>query len=117
MKHILTIAFMLVCATISAQDTLCVMITLDEIINFDFDTSEVIDREPLAEVTTLRVDSGEVMCLHLWDKKKMFRDVTTFYDDGDHDHDTFQSKDNVYFSALGYGMNIEIGNARKRKKQ
>jgi len=117
MKHITTIAFMLVCATISAQDTLCVMITLDEVINFDFDTSEVIDRAPVKDVTNLRVESGEVMCLHFWDKKRRFRDVTTFYDDGDHNHDTFESKDNVYFSPLGYGMDIEIGSARKRKKQ
>jgi len=108
---------MLVCATISAQDTLCVMITFDEVINFDFDSSEVIDRAPLTDVTTLRVDSGEVMCLHLYDGKRRFRDVTTFYDDGDHSHDTLESKDDVYFSPLGYGMDIEIGNARKRKKQ
>ena len=117
MKHITTIAFMLVCATISAQDTLCVMVTLDEVINFDFDSSEVIDRAPLTDITTLRVDSGEVMCLHLYDGKRRFRDVTVFYDDGDHTHDTFESKDDVYFSPLGYGMSIEIGNARKRKKQ
>jgi hypothetical protein len=93
------------------------MITLDEVINFDFDTSEVIDRTPVADVTALRIDSGEVMCLHLYDKKRRFRDVTTFYDDGDHDHHTLESKDDVYFSTLGYGMDIEIGNARKRKKQ
>jgi len=117
MKHILTIAFMLVCATINAQDTLCVMITLDEVIDFDFDSSEVIGRTPLTDVTTLRVDSGEVMCLHLYDDKRRFRDVTVFYDDGDHTHNTFESKDDVYFSPLGFGMNIEISNARKRKKQ
>lgn len=117
MKHITTIAFMLVCATISAQDTLCVMITLDEVINFDFETSEVLNRKPVTSVTTLRVDSGEVMCLHLYDGKRRFRDVTTFYDDGDHNHNTFESKDDVYFSPLGYGMDIEIGNAKKRKKQ
>lgn len=117
MKQTLTIAFMLVCATISAQDTLCVMITLDEVINFNFYSSEVIDRSPLTDVTTLRVDSGEVMCLHLCDEKRMFRDVVTSYDDGDHAHDTFESKDNVYFSPLGYGMNIKISSARKRKKQ
>ena len=117
MKHILTIAFILVCATISAQDTLCVMITLDEVIDFDFDSSEVIGRAPLTDVTTLRVDSGEVMCIHLYDDKRRFRDVTVFYDDGDHTHDTFESKDDVYFSPLGFGMNIEISNARKRKKQ
>jgi hypothetical protein len=117
MKHITTIAFMLVCATISAQDTLCVMITFNEVINFDFDSSEVIDRAPLTDVTTLRVDSGEVMCLHLYDGKRRFRHVTTFFDDGDHSHDTLESKDDVYFSPLGYGMDIEIGDARKRKKQ
>ena len=39
MKNILTIAFMLVCATISAQDTLCVMVTLDEVLYFDYQTT------------------------------------------------------------------------------
>ena len=117
MKNIFTTAFMLVCTTLCAQDTLCVMITLDEVINFDFETSEVLTRKPVTSLTTLRVDSGEVMCIHLYDDKRRFRDVTVFYDDGDHTHDTFESKDDVYFSPLGYGMDIEIGNARKRKKQ
>tara|TARA_R110001606_G_scaffold96721_1_gene214047 strand:- start:564 stop:845 length:282 start_codon:yes stop_codon:yes gene_type:complete len=93
------------------------MVTLDEVINFDFKTSEILTRKPVTSITTLRVDSGKVMCLHLYDEKRRFRDVTTFYDDGDHNHDTFESKDDVYFSPLGYGMDIEIGNARKRKKQ
>ena len=117
MKNILTIAFMLVCATIGAQDTLCVMITLDEIIDFDFETSEVLARKPASDVTSLRVDSGEVMCLHLYDDKRRFRDVTVFYDDGDHTHDVFESEDDVYFSPLGFGMSIEIGKAKRRKKQ
>ena len=118
MKNILTIAFMLTCATISAQDTTCVMITQTEIITFNFQTSNVIDRGPIEGDITLRVDSGEVLCLHLYDKKRRFRDVTTIFDDGDHSHDTFKSKDDVYYSPFGYGgMNLEIGECKKRKKQ
>jgi len=115
MKHILTIAFMLVCATISAQDTLCVMITPDEVITFDFQTSTVTNRVLAEGITRLRVEPGEVMCLHLLDEKRRFRHVTTFYDDGDHSHEVFESKDNVYFSPLGYGLNIEVGESKRKK--
>ncbi len=93
-----------------AQDTTCVMITQDEVINFNYQTSKIIDREPIQGITTLRVEEGEVLCLHLRDKKKRYRDVTTTFDDGDHRHDTFKSEDNVYFTPFGFGsMIVTIG--------
>ena len=44
MKQILTICMMLISLASYSQDTLCVMICLDEVINFDYETSEIIDR-------------------------------------------------------------------------
>ena len=109
-------ALMLTALTIKAQDTTCVMITLDEVITFNYQTSKIIDREPIEGITTLRVEEGEVLCLHLRDKKRRFRDVTTTWDDGDHRHDTFESKDDVYFTPHGFGaMWVEIGRSKRRK--
>jgi len=111
-------ALMLTALTIKAQDTTCVMITLDEVITFNYQTSKIIDREPIEGITTLRVEEGEVLCLHLRDKKKRFRDVTTTWDDGDHRHDTFESKDDVYFTPHGFGaMWVEIGRSKRRKNK
>ena len=118
MKNLITIAFMLTCSAISAQDTTCVMISQNEIINFNYQTSEIIDRGPIEGDIVLRVEANEVLCLHLNDDKRRFRDIITTFDDGDHRHDTFESKDNVYFTPFGFGgMDVEIGKAKKRKKQ
>jgi len=108
---------MLFAQVAKAQDTICVMLTHDERITFDYYTSEVLYREDSHdEIEHIRVDSTEVLCLHLLDEKRRFRDVTTTFDDGDHRHDTFESKDNVYFTPFGFGgINVEVGPARRRK--
>ena len=101
-----------------AQDTTCVMITQDEVINFNYQTSKIIDRGPAQDTVVLRVEGDKVLCLHLLDKKRRFRDITTVYDDGDHRHDTFKSKDDVYFSPFGFGgLTITVGPPRKMKNQ
>tara|TARA_R110002020_G_scaffold109717_1_gene253788 strand:+ start:167 stop:559 length:393 start_codon:yes stop_codon:yes gene_type:complete len=111
------LAFWLIITSLCAQDTICVMLTQDERITFDFYTSKILYREDSHdEIEHIRVASSEVLCLHLLDEKKRFRDVTTTFDDGDHRHDTFESKDNVYFTPFGFGgMNVEVGPARRRK--
>ena len=111
------LAFWLVITSLCAQDTICVMLTQDERMTFDFYTSEILYREDSHdEIEYIRVDSTEVLCLHLLDEKKRFRDVTTTFDDGDHRHDTFESKDDVYFTPYGFGgINVEVGPARRRK--
>jgi|TARA_R110000851_G_scaffold246723_1_gene399288 hypothetical protein len=109
---------MLTALTTNAQDTICIMLTHEEQITFNFQTSEVIHREPLHDtIAYIRVESDEVLCLHLYDEKRRFRDITTTWDDGDHRHDTFPSKDDVYFTAYGYGgIDVEVSPARRRKK-
>ena len=109
---------MLACSAIDAQDTTCVMITQNEIINFNYQTNKIIDREPIQDTTTLRVNKDEILCLHLRDKKCMFRDITTVYNNGDHRHDTFKSEDDVYFSPFGFGgLIITVGPPRNIKNQ
>jgi|TARA_R110000851_G_scaffold57419_1_gene133744 hypothetical protein len=116
MKQTLTIAFMLVCATISAQDTLCVMVCLDEVINFNYKTSEIINRYDHEGDVQLKVNEGEVLCLHLFDEKNRFRDVTTTFSESDHTHNTFASKDNAIYTNKGWGsFTVDVSKARRRK--
>ena len=117
MNKLIALLFGIIALNVNAQDTTCVMITLDELITFDFQTSEILDREPLEDLISIRVEEDEVLCLHLNDDKRRFRDVTTTWDDGDHRHDTFESKDDVYYTPYGFGaIEIEISEARRRKK-
>ena len=107
---------MLACSTLAAQDTTCVMVTSDETINFDYQTSKIINREKNEGTTAIRVEANEVLCLHLWDEKRRFRDVTIAYDDATSSHETFKSKDNVLFSAHGYGgMTVHVSEPRRKE--
>jgi len=116
MKQILTIAFMLAGSAMFAQDTLCVMMCLDEVIYFDYQTSEIKTRFDHTGDFELPIKDGEVLCLHFSDEKRMFRDVVTTFDDGSHMHDTFNSKDNVVFTGNDWGdITVEISEARRRK--
>ena len=118
LEVLLVISLMgLLATSLKAQDTICIMLTYEEQITFNFQTSEVLYREPIQDISYIRVDSSEVLCLHLLDEKRRFRDVTTTYDDGDHRHDTFESKDDVYFTPYGFGgIDVEVGPPRRRKK-
>ena len=107
---------MLVCATTSAQDTLCVMVTLDEVLYFDYQTSQITNRFDNTGSYEFTVDSGYVMCLDFSDDKRRFRDVVTTFDDDSHMHDTFSSKSNVLYTSSDWGnITIEISEPRKRK--
>tara|TARA_R110002074_G_scaffold113309_1_gene242382 strand:+ start:227 stop:610 length:384 start_codon:yes stop_codon:yes gene_type:complete len=119
LEVLLVISLMgLLATSLKAQDTICIMLTQDERITFNFQTSEVLYREPIDDISYIRVDSSEVLCLHLLDEKRRFRYVTTTFDDGDHRHDTFESKDDVYFTPYGFGgIDVEVGPPRRRKKQ
>jgi hypothetical protein len=116
MNKLIALLFGIIALNVIAQDTTCVMITQDELITFDYQTSKILDREPLEDQILIRVEEDEVLCLHLRDKKRRFRDVTTTWDDGDHRHDTFESNDNVYYTPYGFGaIEIEISEARRRE--
>ena len=119
MNKLIALLFGIIALNVNAQDTTCVMITPDELITFDYTTSEVIDRQPHNDFSPIliKVEDSEVLCLHLFDEKKRYRDITTTWDDGDHRHDTFASKDDVYYTPYGFGaIEIEISKAKRRKK-
>ena len=116
MKQILTIAFTLIGSVMFAQDTLCVMMCLDEVIYFDYQTSKIKTRFDHKGDFEIPVKEGEVMCLHFCDEKKRFRDVTTTFENGDHTHNTFSSEDNVIFSDKNWGnITIHISEARRKE--
>ena len=99
-----------------AQDTLCVMMCLDEVINFNYKTSEIIDRFNHDGDYEIKVNEGQVLCLDLSDDKNRFRDVTTTFSDGDHIHNTFNSKSNVIYTRENWGeITVHVSKARRRK--
>ena len=116
MKQILIALLMLCSINAKSQDTLCVMICLDEVIDFNYQTSKITNRTAHKGDFEIKVKEGEVMCLHLCDDKKRYRDITTTFEDGDHTHNTFNSKDNVIFSKESWGnFTIHVSEARRRK--
>ena len=116
MKQILTIAMLLTSLASYSQDTLCVMIALDEVIYFDFKSSKITNRFDHTGDFKIPVKEGEVMCLHLCDEKKKYRDVTTFFEDGSNISNTFDSFDNVVYTGENWGnITIHISEARRKE--
>ena len=116
MKQILTTFMLLTSLASYSQDTLCVMMCLDEIIYFDYQTSEIKTRFDHTGDFEIPVKEGEVMCLHFSDGKKRFRDVTTTFENGDHSHETFNTKDKVVYSSADWpSFVINISEARRKK--
>jgi len=100
-KITLSVALLASVLTAKAQDTICTMVKMDEVIEFEFKTSEVISREDYKGIVFIEVKSGELLCLHLYDKVKRKRIVTTTYPDGEQVVQRLDSKSNVYFSQIG----------------
>ena len=116
MKQILIALLMLCSINAKSQDTLCVMICLDEIIHFDYQTSDITNRYLWSNEFNIDINNGEVICLHFSDDKRMFRDVTTKFTDGDMMRETFNTKDHVVYSKADWpAFSINISLPRKRK--
>lgn len=116
MKNLFSAVLILVCTTICAQDTLCVMICLDEVLHFDYETSKILYRYDHEGSLQLKVQDGEVMCLHFSDEKKRFREILTTFEDGTHIHNTINSKDNVLYSKDNWGdIIIDISDDMRKR--
>ena len=91
-----------------SQDTICTYFQGERVIEFNYQTSEIIS-ETVMEEKSYVIDVGyrEVLCLDLSDGKKRFRKVITHYDDGDKTSQILDSKDDVYFSPVG-PIRIEV---------
>ena len=106
-KITLSIALLATMLTAKAQDTTCTMVTLDEVLEFNYQTSEIIEREDYKGTVFLEVDYREVLCLHLFDEKLRVRKVIITYPDGEQVVEVLDSKDNVYYSPIG-PVTIEV---------
>ena len=100
-KITISIALLTTMLTTKAQDTICTMVKTDEVIEFEYKTSTIINRENYKGVVFIKVKRGEVLCLHLYDKIKRKRKVIVTYPNGEKFVDKLDSKDNVYFSKVG----------------
>ena len=116
MKQILITIMLLTGLASYSQDTLCVMICLDEVIDLNYKPSKITNRTDHKGDFEINVREGEVMCLHLCDEKRRYRDVTTTFEDGDHIQNTFDSFDNVVFTRESWGnITIRISEPRRNK--
>ena len=90
-----------------SQDTICTMVRLHEVVEFNYQTNEVASRYDNKGTAFIKVGYQEVLCLHLYDEKKRFRKVITTYSDGDIVTEVLKSKDNTYYSPLGV-IKVEV---------
>jgi hypothetical protein len=100
-KITLSVALLASVLTAKAQDTICTMVKIDQVLEFNYKTSEVINREDYKGIVFIEVKNGEVLCLHLYDKKKRKRKVIVTYPNGEQVVEKLNSKDNVYFTQIG----------------
>ena len=113
MKKI-TLSIGLVAAILSAkaQDTTCTYFKGKRVIEFDYQTSEIIyEMEQKTKYYDIEVKYGDVLCLDLSDKKNRLRKVIITYFDGETRTDILDSKDNVYFSPQGT-TKVSVGKSK-----
>jgi len=103
MKKI-TITIGLVAAMLSskAQDTTCTMFQSGLVVEFNYQTNEIIEiKEQDSKFYDVTINYGDVLCLHLYDKKNRIRKVITTFFDGSTTKEVLDSKSNVYYSKIG----------------
>lgn len=117
MKKTLIIAFTLACSMLTAQDTICVMVTLNEVIKFDYYTSEVIESFESIDEITFTVADNQVLCLHLYDGKRRFRGLTITSSDGRVSNlDNVSSKDDVYYTVEDFNVEtVKVSKPRSKR--
>ena len=110
----LTLSIGLVAAILSAkaQDTTCTYFKGKRVIEFDYQTSEIIyEIEQNTRYYDIEVKYGNVLCLDLSDEKLKIRKVITTFFDGETIIDILDSGDNVYYSPLG-AVKVSVGKSR-----
>lgn len=117
MKKILTIAFTIACSMLTAQDTICVMVTLNEVVKFNYHTSEVVESFESTDEITLTVANNQVLCLHLFDGKRRFRGLTITSSDGHVDDlDDVLSKDQVFYTIEDFNVkSVRVSKPRRKR--
>ena len=110
----LTLSIGLVAAILSAkaQDTTCTYFQGKRVIEFDYQTSEILyEVKQKTRYYDIEVKYGNVLCLDLSDKKNRLRKVIIMYFDGETRTDILDSKDNVYYSPQGT-TKVSVGKSK-----
>jgi hypothetical protein len=100
----LTLSIGLVAAILSAnaQDTTCTYFKDKRVIEFDYQTSEILyEVEHKNKYYNIDIKYGDVLCLDLNDDKNRVRKVIVTYFDGETMEEVLDSKNNVYYSPRG----------------
>tara|TARA_R110002020_G_scaffold457008_1_gene673766 strand:- start:84 stop:440 length:357 start_codon:yes stop_codon:yes gene_type:complete len=101
-KLTLSIGLLAGILTSNAQDTTCTYFKGKQVIEFDYQTSEIIYRiGQKSKYYDIEVKYGNVLCLDFNDDKLRTRKVITTFFDGSTREDILDSKDNVYYSPRG----------------
>ena len=100
-KLMLCTIFGVLFINVFSQDTTCTMVQQNRVLEFNYKTNEVINLVPNTGNYFINVREGEVLVLHLYDKEARIREIITTYPDNHQIINTFDSKDNVYYSPIG----------------
>tara|TARA_R100000742_G_C4229726_1_gene51576 strand:- start:221 stop:616 length:396 start_codon:yes stop_codon:yes gene_type:complete len=98
-KITLSVALLIGILTSNAQDTICTMVRLHEVVNFNHRPTEIISRYDNNEDVVIEVGPNKILCLHLYDEKYRLRKVTNYYEDGTTFDQILDSKRHVYYST------------------
>ena len=110
----LTLSIALVAGIMSAkaQDTTCTYFKGKRVIEFNYQTSEIIyEVKQYTRFFDITVKYGNVLCLDLSDEKTRTRKVITTFFDGSTREDVLDSKQVVYFSPPG-AIKVSVGKAK-----
>jgi hypothetical protein len=92
-----------------AQDTTCTYFEGKRVLEFDYQTSEIIyEVKQNNRFYDIEVKYGDVLCLDLSDEKTRTRKVITTFFDGSTREDVLDSKQVVYFSPQG-AIKVSVG--------
>jgi len=111
-KLTLTIGLVAAILSAKAQDTTCTYFKGKRVIEFDYQTSEILyEIKQKTKYYDIEVKYGDVLCLDLSDKKNRVRSVIVTYFDGNTRKDILNSKDNIYYSPQGT-TKVSVGKSR-----
>ena len=92
-----------------SQDTICTYFTGEDVYQFDYRMDSVLSYdEQTTKFYTIEIAYRQVLCLDLSDKKKRFRKVIIYYDDGEKITEILDSNDKVYYTPLG-SVRVDVG--------
>ena len=103
-KITLSIGLVISVLSSQAQDTTCTYFNYfnnKRVIEFEYQTSEVLKDTVQDGYYEIHVEYGDVLCLHFDDQKERSRKVITEFFDGSTIEQILKSEDDVYFSPRG----------------